>query len=282
MDIVNASEHTTCFYYEQKTNPHLISAQLSQGKIRNEVVVECKVMFVTKGEVTVSYEGFPEKLLRKGEMLLLPQGSNCVFMAKSDTEFSLFLIGNLIQLCDTYSIEKLFSEDTAYIYVPKVLEMNPRVVTFLSALTDFNNDGLKCNFFFDIKRQEFQYILRLYYSRSDLMGFLLPLLKKNIEFSSFVFNNYKNVRSVKQFAQISSYSLSGFEKRFKKVFGTSAHTWLTEQKAQAIFKDISATPKLFKDISVEYEFSSPAHFNDFCKAHFGSTPGEIRRSKLKR
>ena len=75
------------------------------------------------------------------------------------------------------------------------------------------------------------------------------------------------------------YSLSGFQKRFKKVFGVSAYHWMKDVRSKSIYHQINSTEKSFKEISDEYGFSSPSHFNDFCKVHFGTTPGRIRRKK---
>ncbi len=88
-------------------------------------------------------------------------------------------------------------------------------------------------------------------------------------------------KTVKELAQLTNYSVSGFEKKFKRVFNTSAGNWLKQQKSTIIFNDISNGSDSFKNISYQNGFSSISHFNNYCKLHFSKTPGEIRRAGKK-
>jgi AraC-like DNA-binding protein len=52
---------------------------------------------------------------------------------------------------------------------------------------------------------------------------------------------------------------------------------MQEQRAKKIYHEIICTKKTFTELAMEFEFSSPAHFNDFCKQYFGDAPGRMRR-----
>ncbi|WP_446784349.1 helix-turn-helix domain-containing protein [Macellibacteroides fermentans] len=43
-----------------------------------------------------------------------------------------------------------------------------------------------------------------------------------------------------------------------------------------VYREIKFTTKSFKNIAVENNFSSQAHFNRFCKKQYGNTPKELR------
>lgn len=135
---------------------------------------------------------------------------------------------------------------------------------FLRMLNTCITDQLKCIYYFEIKIKE-------------LLNFFYPLLTKDTHFSDIILRNYNKVKTVKDLADLTHYSISGFEKRFKRVFGISPYKWLKKQKAKNIYREINYSVKTFKEISLEYDFTSPSHLNNFCKTNFGDTPGNIRR-----
>ena len=100
-------------------------------------------------------------------------------------------------------------------------------------------------------------------------------------FAAFIYQNYKQVSSVKELAAMTNYSISGFEKRFRKIFGQPASQWMARKKAERIYPEICDTSKPFKQLSHEYGFSSPAHFSRFCQNHFGKSPLFIRKNRAK-
>ena len=73
-----------------------------------------------------------------------------------------------------------------------------------------------------------------------------------------------------------NYTVSGFEKRFKRVFGVSPYKWMNNQKAKMIFQQVRTTDLTLKEISANFGFTSLSRFNDFCKTNLGKPPGDIR------
>jgi AraC-like DNA-binding protein len=74
-----------------------------------------------------------------------------------------------------------------------------------------------------------------------------------------------------------NYSISGFEKRFKRVFDMSPYQWIQAQRAQAIYHEIHCSSKTFAELGYDFGFSSPSHFSNFCKQMFKETPGRLRK-----
>jgi AraC-like DNA-binding protein len=125
--------------------------------------------------------------------------------------------------------------------------------------------------------KELFFLLRAYNTKEDLADFFSPLLTDDMDFYNFVLNNYQSIKTVKELAFLADYSLTGFEKRFKKVFGMSAHQWMKNQLSSSLYHEISCSRKSFTEISDMFGFSSSAHLSNFCKAVFGATPSAIRR-----
>jgi AraC-like DNA-binding protein len=127
--------------------------------------------------------------------------------------------------------------------------------------------------------QELFFYLRAYYGDDELAGFNLPLLGHNAKFMSFIWDNYRNVHNVIEFAQLANCSLTAFKVKFKKVTGMSPSQWLLEQKIRNIYHEITCGQKSLKEISHEYHFSSVSHLGTFCRKNFGSSPGNLKPGK---
>jgi AraC-like DNA-binding protein len=137
-------------------------------------------------------------------------------------------------------------------------------------------------YFFELKRQEFFYLLFNYYQKQDLARFLHCILSKDIQFEKFVMTNYSNAKNVQELAKSANYSASGFIKKFQKCFNDSPYKWMQKQKAKQISIEINRGQKSLQEIASEYKFSSYQHFSVFCKTQLGSPPKEILSKKIEK
>ncbi|MCD8264150.1 MAG: helix-turn-helix transcriptional regulator [Tannerellaceae bacterium] len=85
-------------------------------------------------------------------------------------------------------------------------------------------------------------------------------------------------KNAKELAELASYTETAFNKKFKKVFGTTPYKWLNERKSTKIMYEITNTDKPLKQIAEEYDFNSQQQFNDYCIRNLKQTPGNIRNS----
>lgn len=280
MELLYPHEHITCYNYEKGDRPTIEQIVLEKGQGWKIFSVENIVIFIIKGSLNFSFGEYLNEVITDGKMLMLPAGSNLTGFTHDGCEAMLIRLHNTRQLCDCFSLDRLLGEQHKG-FKPGLhfLDINERVWAYLDFLRTCMTDGLKCTFFFEIKAKEFYFLLRAYYTKMSLLGFFYPLLSNDISFSDFVLKNHYKARTVQELADLSHYSLSGFQKRFKKVFGVSAYHWMKDERSKSIYHQINSTEKSFKEISDEYGFSSPSHFNDFCKSHFGTTPGQIRRRR---
>ena len=278
MKLLYLQEHLRCFNYEASDRPLIEKVSLKKEDKWNMSSLDNKIIFIVDGKIRFSYGEYSNREITSNKIVLLPSGNNFKSEILEDSFIFVFRLRMKVQLCDIYSLDKLEQEGKKDIKDLYFLEINKKVSLFLKSLEMYIDDGLKCFYFYQSKLTEFFFIFRAYYQKNDLLNFFQPLLSSDISFSDFVIKNHRNVKNVKEFAELANYSLSGFQKRFKKVFGVSSYQWMKEQRSKSIFHEINNSDKTFKEISNDYGFSSPSHFNDFCKAHFGSTPGEIRKN----
>ncbi|SHF45692.1 helix-turn-helix domain-containing protein [Dysgonomonas macrotermitis] len=282
MELLYPQEHLNCYNYEKGDRPAIEPINLFKNETFTIDTIENKVVVVRKGTLDFSFGEYLNRHLTVGQMIILPAGFQLIAKALDDTEFVILRIRTHIELCDRFALEQLLLEKTDKDDFNDIgiLESNEVMTEFLDSLIKHIKAGLRCYHFYEIKIKELLFLLRAYYHKKDLLYFFYPLLSNNLSFSNFILQNYHQVRTVKELAELTNYSLSGFEKHFKKVFGVSASQWMKSQRAKIIYHDINNGNKTFKEISFHHGFTSPAHFNDFCKSYFGATPGQIRKRKF--
>lgn len=283
MELLYAQEHLSCYNYEKGGKRPTIEKLILKkgGQLWDVFPIDNKSIFVVSGALSFSFGEVIDEVIPCGKMMLLPAGSQFKSIAEKDTVLILIRLHNTKQLCDCFSLDALLKEEDSN-FDPGLcfLDINERVEVFLDFLDTCMSDGLKCTYYFELKAKEYYFLLRAYYPKKELLRFFYPLLSKDISFSELVLKNHYKVKTVQELANMTHYSLSGFQKRFKKVFGgVSAYHWMKDERSKAIYHEINSSEKSFKEISEDYGFSSPSHFNDFCKMNFGVTPGRIRHKK---
>lgn len=281
MDLLYKYEHIKCLNYERSKRPLIEEIKMEKGQKYNMLPLENKIVFLLEGRISFSFGEFTNKLISKGEMVLLSTtGRRLSINVEEPSTFIVVRLRDIKQFCDCFPLDFYVNDkEDEFQYELNPLPINQRLALYLDFLEICVTDGLKCIYFFDIKLKELFFLFRAYYSKEELLSFFYPMMTNDITFSDFVMRNHNKVKTVEELATLLHYSLSGFQKRFRKVFGVSAYQWMKEERSKSIFHEINSTGKTFKEISDDYGFSSPSHFNDFCKSNFGTTPGELRKKK---
>jgi AraC-like DNA-binding protein len=280
VELLYPHEHLSCFNYEKGSRFVFDKLKLKKGQSWKVFSEDSLIVFILEGSLSFSFGEYLDRTISNGQMMALPAGSRLLGHATEESTLIIIRLLKTKQLCDCYSLDMLLykKEDS---FVPELyyLGIKERLSSFLSFTDECVSDGLKCIFYLDLKVKELFFILRAYYTKEELLRFFYLLLSRDISFSDQVLKNHYKAKTVLELADTLHYSLSGFQKRFKKVFGISAYRWMKEERLKSIFHEINSTLKSFKEISDDHGFSSPSHFNDFCKANFGTTPGKIRQNK---
>lgn len=278
-ELLYVEEHLGCFHYS-KENALIKVKKIKKGETFDYRSSENCIIFLLKGRISFSFGINDEKLLEKGQFMIHPARTNILNHVLEDGVIVTMRLLTNLSFCDHFTFEDFYDEsnednkpDLNY------LEMNVILKDFLNSLARYWNDGLRCTYFLELKVREFLYILRAYYPKEQLKIFFKPILNKDFQFSEQVFQHYQQAKSAKELAEMMNYSFSGFHKRFKRVFGVSVNKWMQHEMARNIYHEIKCSTKTFGEIGFEFGFTSPSHFNDFCKRIFHETPGTIRKGK---
>ena len=280
MELLNEEEHLNCYLYDNQGDPIITHIDKIKGEtfLLNEIYSQ--IIFLLKGKINFSYECQANNIFEEGTFLMFPQGYKHVMDVKENSNIVMVNMHNEINFCNHFSLEilnelnkSISSKNLAY-----SLKINEMIYDYLNTVVKTIADGLKCIYFQELKQKELLFYLRAYYPKKDLAAFFAPILNNDLHFSRLIYKNYESAKSIQNLAALTNYSVSGFKKRFMKVFGVSPSSWMEKEKAKKIYYEINYTQKTFKEISIEYDFSSTAHFDKFCKRVYGMSPGMLRES----
>ena len=278
MSELYANKSMGCYHYEKLDSPIIKVIDYEKGERKSLDINSNVLLIVLKGSGKVSFRRFVDKAVENGDILLMPIHTHARFQIEEDASILVFRLQPSIHFCDHFSSEALFEpKEKRGRQKFTMLKTNQRISAYIKSLLPCLTDGLNCHYFLDLKLKELFFILRAYNTKSDLTAFFAPMITEDADFYSFVLANYKSIKTVGEFAEKAQYSVTGFEKRFKKIFGVSTHNWLKEQLSTNLFHEITCTRKSFTEISQIFGFSSSAHLSNFCKLTFGVNPSTLRR-----
>lgn len=278
--ILYPQEHFCCYNYEKGKNATLEILTVPQGQIIERTLHNTELVFMLKGKIALSYAKLLNVETTAGNIMLFPPGSQVKAYALEDTNIMISRIRGVVQLCECFSLQHLYTGKNKEIKEDfHMLPINKRIYSFIDLMMDCVNDGLQCSYYFETKMKELFFMLRAYYTKEELAKFFSPLLSHNARFMNLMYQNFRNVKTVQELAEISLYSESGFKKQFYKVFGTSASDWMRNQKASLIFQDLNGSGLSIKELADKYNFSSVSSFSTFCQSRFGLPPGQLRANK---
>lgn len=275
MELLYSDEHFKCSNYSW--HEPLIKILNLNNEVYEFNPVSNYLAIVYKGNITFN-SGIQSREMQEGDMFVIPLLDTNTIEAKDNCRIFLFKLNMDLIFCDHFPLEKLY--DHMETGEERIISQNTNEIldNYLKSLEGYMTDGLLCVYFLEIKIKEFLFILRAYYTKESLAGLFHILLNKDNEFSRQVFENVKKVKTVKELAESMYYSVSGFEKRFKKVFGISANKWMQQNISRQIFHEINCSNKTMKEIAYQFGFS-PSYFNDYCKRIFHLTPSQLKEKK---
>jgi len=276
MSVFYLDEHLSCSNYISDYNIGFKNCKIKQ----NEFLVPYSkdyhcVFFLVSGSVNLLYES-QTYILRKDMFWFIPMSSEYKVIANTDATVILNYFNKPVDFC-----EKAALEDLSVFYDQKpdisMLKINKPLKRFLLSMVFYMGEGAYCKHFHEIKQKELFYLLRYFYTKRELADLFATIISVNIDFKNMVLANYLQASSVKELANICNYSLSSFNRIFKKNFQENPYIWLQNQRVKYIVGRLSDKNISLSQIIDEFKFSSPSHFTIFCKKHLNLTPSQYRK-----
>jgi len=280
MSVFYLDEHLSCSSYISDYTIGFKNCIVKEGDFFVPANKECHCLFfLINGNVELFYNSRTFSL-KKDTVWFIPMSSDYKIYANSDTNVVINYFNKPIDLCEKTALESLSVLVDQKSHTP-MLKMNNPLKKFFSTMIFYLNEGAYCKHFHEIKQKELFYLLRYFYTKKEIAGLFAPMISKNLDFKNIVLANYLHVSSIKELAQICNYSLSSFNRTFKKNFQDNPYIWLQNQKVKYIIGRLSDKNIPFGQIIDEFRFSSPSHFTIFCKKHLNLTPSQFRKQNIK-
>lgn len=235
------------------------------------------IIFVVTGQLSIKCDQFDDILVCREEMIFLPNKSDCSYKVLSASKIMAFSFDRFRNQCDKYTFQKLAEKSEGITYTLKAVKMHDLLKDYILLLIRYIQKGVNCYHLHEEKQQELFILLRACYTREEILFFFYPLITHDIDFRQIVLDRYPEAKNVQEFARLTGYNISDFRKRFLADFGEPVYQWMQKRKGSSIkFKLITENTDI-ATLSDEFGFSSPAHFNKFCKKTFGMPPAKLRK-----
>jgi AraC-like DNA-binding protein len=280
METISSNDYYSCVHNKKRERQTFYIFKKDDDKKEIFNTGNTTIVFLLEGTLSLSYKGFMNRCLSAGQMLLLPPATAVELKTAGEDVYAVICsFEPRINFCQKFTFHTLLplckGMEESFYPLPIVDRLN----TYLTLMRAYMEDNFYCPHFYEIKIDELFYVLRGYYDRSELASFFHWILNDDIFFKDNVLKLYQKIHSVGELASMMNYSTSGFKKKFRRTFGLPVYTWILEQRAAAVFRDLKEDRKSLTEISFDYGFSSNARLFDFCKKHFGKAPGEVRKEK---
>ncbi|NDW10350.1 AraC family transcriptional regulator [Dysgonomonas sp. 520] len=266
-------------FENNRTKPGIRFIDLDRGEKWVSQADNCRIVLIISGRLDTSFSDIKQESISANKLFFLPSGYGCMMSALENSSFLSIDISDEEYLYDSFRMENLKkSEHQGVIY----LSFNEVINGYINSLLIYKDKSVDYDFLADIKAKELICILKASCSKEQLDDFFSTYLTDDLYFSEQVRRLSQNIKNIKELSDQMHYSYSGFNKKFKKVFGTTAYSWFRQRRANQIFHEIYHTDKSLKQISTDNKFNTLSHFNEFCHKILGASPRQIRNERYQK
>lgn len=238
------------------------------------------LIFCWSGHARITSTLFHDEILCAGEVMFIPRMSEYTGIALSDMTLLVHKFNNTVCQTEKCILSYLYLHSdrniTAKLYCCKLSIPNSMQILMNTVVT-YISDKMDDPDLWKLKHKELIWVFTRYYTAEELRVFFHPMTDEQVPFKSLVLTHYPKAEFTDKLAEMCGYGLHNFRRIFKKEFGMSPYRWLMMKRAENIKYKLSQTYIPLMDIIDEFNFSSPAHFSNFCKRFLGDTPSNIRK-----
>lgn len=278
--ISNTPYDKTC--EEQPTDCIFRFAEYGQGETFDHGYEDAHyIVYCSRGITRLQSNLFKEEHIYAGELLFLPRMADCCGEIMEDSQVIIHTFNNSVCTPENCILSYLYKHNRKNKNIEYHCKLcsHKALDTFMESITHYLTDGTETPHLWRNKHRELIHLLCQYYQPEELQAFFNPMVGENVPFKSLVMAHYRKANQAEDLAQLCGYPISTFRRTFKKEFNMPVYQWLIEKRAKRISHKLSMAHIPFVDIIDEFNFSSPQHFNSFCKQYLGDTPSNLRKKR---
>lgn len=269
-----------CPYYspEFEVIPQYITMKTGESlKLNNKTTNH--FIFVLTGGIIISFNQYKNRPVSENEMFFLYKNNHFKWKATANTTLVLSGYNTTAFPCTSARAGILYKVKTNTQYKCCGMVMKDEVKTIVNQMKYYLESGINCHHMYLLKYKELYLIFKHYYTHEEIIQIFYLSLKNDPFFSDQVLDNYLKIKTVKELANLLGYGIKTFEKLFKENFDDSPYQWMQKRKALHVQQKLMNPNISLKQIMYDFKFTTPSHFNFYCKQHLGATPTQIRNNK---
>lgn len=276
-------EHTSCMNYKTDAYKGFGLEKLIAGNVFDNSSTSIKsnfLVFILEGELEVQMQNDKPLWVRPGEFFFIPfTATYKITTIKSGACIYHNFFYNNIKLCDSHMLNSYLSEGIVYDRQFRAFKENDLLRGFLRGLEYYLQLGINCRHLHALKEKELMIIFRTTYSKEEVLGLFHPILGRNVQFKESVLMLSDTVFNRTDLAAHLGMSVSDLARKFKEEFNESVHSWILKHRNKRILEQAAFPTTTVKQLIYDFDFSSAANFNRYCKQHFGCTPTDLVEKK---
>jgi len=272
----NKEVHRNCFCYQSKDRRTVELYEFGVDASNTINIHAQELVFVLRGSIEIEIENAERRcVVRSRQFVFIPSGAVVNYRAVDGTTILTCRVLREVPECHIFRVNKMLADSVSDETI-HVADFNDRIAHFVEGLAETVADGLTCSIYTQLEVSRALFLIHAYYPYEECLRIFSPVVSHDVRFSEFVRLNYSRYRTVEALAEDMSMSLQQFAKRFRRVFGRSPGSWMQEEKAKDIYRDLCQSGKTLKQIGLEHGFLQP-NFIRYCHKNFGMSPGAIRQ-----
>lgn len=226
---------------------------------------ENSIFFIMSGEILINDFQGTKKVFEAGSMYFLSKNyapykgivnktATCVEL-KSDNLLPYIEQVLLFNIIAKYTPDELRLDE---------LEIKKPLRYFLSEIIYYKNGEFTSKSFFHLKKMEWLFIMRKFYSKDLLARFFSPTVLNESKFRMTVFAKYTDKITVKELSEECCMTTKTFTRHFKTEFNTTPLKWLMMQKIKSLNYTLVYDTLPLDEILDKYNFKSDTELLEFC------------------
>lgn len=251
-------------------NNSILFKRLDKSILNMEkIIVSHAILYIKSGRVEIETFDYEKLTAKEGEMLFLPRDSYLMSdYTKDDQEMEVYLFFFDHTLTLEFLQNAPNKENTSQENILK-LKLSNNILNYIAALQDMSYKNINNYQLLKIK------IFELLHLISEVNGEFIDILQKQesgkTDIETYMLKHFNKNLDVRDWASLSGYSLSTFNRKFKKKYNMSPKKWITQRKMEL------ASESLKKGVSVsecamDFGYSNTSNFIKAFKEIYKTTP----------
>ena len=277
--LLNLDEHIKCnnflhsvetgFTYHEERTGSVLSYKFSE-KYNH-------LFFLVEGECTFNCNGFRDRKIKGGEMILIPRAATFSGRVTQSAKWLQMTFSLPHSGCDRLVLEGYQSYCSMIDYDFQPLDIREPLTKFIDLMIFYLRSGMNCGHLHEMKHAELFFSLRGFYKKEEIATLFYPLIGKPLSFREQIAKWQNQEHSLTQLAADLNMSQIAFLRKFKEEFNETYFRWEMRRKCDRILADMTIPNITIKEVMSRHGFYAAPNFNRFCKTNFGCTPTELMR-----